>query len=82
MIKRVDRYVGKAALLGVLGVWSVLIMLAAMFNLLGNHRTEGTGVMGHNLCVRRTERLPREKLHTLEWALIGASKERRQQMGP
>ncbi len=39
MIKRVDRYVGKAALLGILAVWSVLVLLAIMFNLLGELRS-------------------------------------------
>lgn len=39
MIKRVDRYVGKAALLGILAVWSVVVLLAVMFNLLGELRS-------------------------------------------
>jgi lipopolysaccharide export system permease protein len=39
MIKRVDRYVGKAALLGIIAVWSVVVLLAVMFNLLGELRS-------------------------------------------
>lgn len=39
MIKRVDRYVGKAALLGIIGVWSVVVLLAVMFNLLSELRS-------------------------------------------
>lgn len=39
MIKRVDRYIGKAALLGIVGVWSVIVLLAVMFNLLSELRS-------------------------------------------
>lgn len=43
MIKQVDRYVGKAALLGIIAVWSVMILLAMMFNLLGELRSTAGG---------------------------------------
>jgi lipopolysaccharide export system permease protein len=39
MIKRVDRYVGKAVLLGILTVWSIVLLLAVMFNVLGELRS-------------------------------------------
>ncbi|MDX1381574.1 MAG: LPS export ABC transporter permease LptG [Xanthomonadales bacterium] len=42
MIKRVDRYIGRAAVLGTLAVWLALVLLLVLFNLLDELRdTEG-----------------------------------------
>ncbi|MBT8062828.1 MAG: hypothetical protein KJO85_09090 [Gammaproteobacteria bacterium] len=38
MIKRVDRYVGQAAVLGILAVWITLTLLAMTFSLLNELR--------------------------------------------
>jgi hypothetical protein len=36
MIKQVDRYLGRASVVGILGVWIGLTLLMMMFNLLGD----------------------------------------------
>ena len=38
MIKRIDRYVGRTAILGIVATWLVLILLAMLFNLLSELR--------------------------------------------
>ena len=44
MIKIVDRYVGRSALVGVLGVWAALTVLMAMFTFLDQLGDAGSGV--------------------------------------
>ncbi len=43
MIKQVDRYVGKAAILGIIGVWVLMNVLALLFNLISELRTSEGG---------------------------------------
>jgi len=43
MIKRVDRYIGKAAVQGILAVWLVMVILAVMFGLLAQLRGTEAG---------------------------------------
>jgi lipopolysaccharide export system permease protein len=43
MIKQVDRYVGSAAILGIVGVWALMNVLALLFNLISELRVSQSG---------------------------------------
>ena len=43
MVKLVDRYIGRSAILGMLGVWIAMTMLFLIFNLLGELRDTRVG---------------------------------------